>query len=242
MPGRRRYSLVAAKPGGPELAVYRDCQCVARPRSLTHLVDFLLAQLNRGAVDDYTGFAVHAGVVGRGVRAVAFPAASGGGKSTITAACLGAGFDYVSDEALCVDFASGGVVSYPKPLALSPHSLSLLGSPDVALPAEGEHDQVAVLAGDLGGRLSDQSLRLSEIVRLVRRPGAPELVQAPRQDALGLLLEMSFNHYKWPRESFELVTRLAREARSWVLYYDDPAAAAALLSERLDADVSPARA
>ena len=63
------------------------------------LVD-LLALLNRTALAQCRSYAVHAGAVARSGAVTAFPAVSGAGKTTLTAACLRSGFDYVSDEAL----------------------------------------------------------------------------------------------------------------------------------------------
>lgn len=108
VPGRLSYSLVAAK--GPENrhhALYRDCSVRAHDTSWARLGDALFAELNLHAIEGFAEFAVHAGVVAEGDRVIAFPAESEAGKSTMTAACLGTGFQYVSDEALCVDFASG---------------------------------------------------------------------------------------------------------------------------------------
>ncbi len=234
VPGRLRYSLVAAKGEPPDPhSLYRDCGTRFRDASWAKLGDALFAELNLHAIEGFGEFAVHAGVVAMGDRVVAFPAESEGGKSTITAACLAAGFDYVSDEALCVTFADGRVLPYPKPIMLSEHSQSLLGLPAPVVRLEGEHEEAGFRPEDLGAGTAEGELGLGEIVRLVRREGQPQLRQLHSSEAVSLLLRMSFNHYKRPRESFELVTRLAREARVWELGYDDPTLAAKLLWDRL---------
>ncbi len=84
-----------------DLVVFRDEEEVYRNQT-TPALSYLLAQLTASAIEHFEGFAVHAGVVAIDGRAIVIPAASGTGKTTLTAACLHAGFDYLSDEALCV--------------------------------------------------------------------------------------------------------------------------------------------
>jgi hypothetical protein len=55
----------------------------------------------------------------------------------------------------------------------------------------------------------------------------------PRSRALASLLEMSFNHYKRPRESFHLASQLAEHSHAWRLEYSDPRRAATLLRAEL---------
>src|SRR5512136_1043844 len=95
------------------------------------------------------GAAVHAGVVASAGAVVAFPGESGAGKSTITAACLVAGFDYVSDEALCIDVADGRVVAYPKPIALASSGWAMIGATDRAATGIDDGEEVYVSADQL---------------------------------------------------------------------------------------------
>ncbi len=100
VPQRRRYGLVETE--GKVLA-YRDCRKLGPAVDLGRAMTYVVANLNRVAIEEYGGFAVHAGVVTKEGRTLAFPTRSGGGKSTLTAAFLLNGWDYVSDESLCVD-------------------------------------------------------------------------------------------------------------------------------------------
>lgn len=213
--------------------------CVHRAGEAVHAADdldatlaWLLVELNRAALDGYTGFAAHAGVVARGHRAIAFPARSGAGKTTLTAAAAVAGFSYVSDEALCVDFDTAAVVPYRRALVLSPWSRSAAGLDAVEVQSLGV-GEIAIPPSRLGGEPPPSPLRLSDVVVMERRPGPPALVPAPRAEAMAWLLELSFNHYKRPAESFGLCATLARQACAWRLGLSDPADAAALLLERL---------
>lgn len=212
--------------------VHRGGEAPRRAADAGGAVAWVLADLNATALDGYRGFAVHAGVVSSAGRAVAFPAPSGGGKSTLTAAAVVAGFDYVSDEALCVDFDTRHVVPYPRALVLSPWSREHAGL-DGTDVHELAPDEVAVAPARLGVGAPSPELRLSDVVVPVRRPGPPALVATSSTDAIALLLEFSFNHYKRPEASFRLCAELARDARAWRLELSDPAGAASLLLERL---------
>lgn len=240
VPGRRRYALVEAKHESGGHALFRDCSALVRHGAWANVTGALLSNLNMAAVEEFGGFAVHAGVVATEGRVVAFPADSGEGKSTLTATCLRAGFEYVSDEALCLDYTSRLVIPYAKPVMLSPASVKLVGSPGRRVSFDGEHEETAFVADDLGSHPAQGDLRLTELVQLQRSNGRPQLRPLPAPEAVGTLLGRSFNHYKRPRDAFELVTDLARSCRVWRLEYDDPVQAAELMMDRLGCAVSRA--
>lgn len=187
----------------------------------------LIADLNRNAVDQYQGFASHSGVIGVNGHAIALPADSKGGKSTLTAAAVREGFKYVSDESLCLDLETVEVVPYPKPITLSIDSCRLLG---LDAPEAGEQ---AVIPEELGGEVSTNRLQLSDVVFSEYGHGTASLTPIPASEIVAGLLRLSFNHYKQPAESFQVVTQIAQNARSWRLTYDEPAEAAALLWREL---------
>lgn len=199
----------------------------------------LLQELNREALDGFSGFAVHAGVVARGGRAVAFPASSGHGKSTMVAACLAEGFDYVSDEALCVGFDSQAVVPYAKPVQLSSTARGVLGLTVDATELGPPDGEVSLTPADLGARVASPPLALGHVVRLERRPGPDVLSEVPSTHACGWLLRFSFNHHKQPHASFDLAAVLARQSTAWLLQYEHAPSAALLLAERLGGIVRP---
>jgi hypothetical protein len=176
-------------------------------------------------------------VVARGEAVIAFPAVSHAGKSTLAAACLSSGLQYVSDDALCVDFDHDAVHPYPKPLKLSRQAAALAG---FVSPAH-EQEEIAVLPEDLGASLARGALRLRHVVQLVRRSGPPALHPLERSETIVMLLTMSFNHYRHPQLCFSLASRLALRARAWRLEYDDPRPAASLLRELADGDAGAGR-
>lgn len=184
----------------------------------------LVAALNNVVIDETPYFSVHSGVVQIGDQIVAFPAESGHGKTTLTAAALQAGARYLSDEALVFD-DDGSVVPYPKPLALAPRSLQLLELGE----SEGER---MLTAEDLGSTVAGPA-RLRHLVIAGYGSDQIELTPLPRSAAVATLIELSFNHFKDPGRAFQIATQVAREVDVWRLDYDDPKEAIDLLVESL---------
>ena len=236
----RQFDL-SVDPAGVRV-LERDGRVIVRSRSWEMAFGALLVELNREGIRNFAGFAVHAGAVATADAVLAFPGESGAGKSTLTAACLLAGFDYVSDEALCIDYASSHVVAYPKPLGLSRSGWAMIGGPARTATGVGVDDgeKVMLTSAELGARVSGTDLHLGHVIELARRDGPPRLVAQPRQRVLAQLLSLSFNHYKRPVASFDLVSSLAANCAGWRLDYSDPRSAAELLrTEFLVSDAEP---
>ncbi|HEY0641473.1 MAG TPA: hypothetical protein VGD67_27910, partial [Pseudonocardiaceae bacterium] len=186
----------------------------------------LAADVNALALGEVECLAVHAGAVARDGRVVAFPARSGAGKSTLTAACLRAGLDLVSDEALCLDWHTGAVRPYPRPIALTPWSATALG----IAPAGPD---TLVTATDLGAAVATEPLRLTHVVLLDEPGGTPGPRPERRSTAVAELLRRSFSHWRRPDRAFELAHELLRAVPVHRLSPTDPAADAATLAALL---------
>jgi hypothetical protein len=216
------------------LLAYRNSRVIGGGDTWADAFAMLMATLNRKVIEEYRGFALHAGVVASEGKVIGFPADSGGGKSTLTAACLAAGFDYVSDESLCIDVATGSVVPYAKPLGLSRWSREQLGVDEVNLLFPSGDSEGMVLPADLGGSVASDPLELNHLVISEYGPeGKASLAEAPGHVAMAALLEFSFNHFKHGERAFTLAAQLANQVEVWQLEYSDPVAAAALLKQRL---------
>lgn len=97
--------------------IYRDGSPVGYAPRLSQLAPIVKAALWQAAVNAYDFlFYIHAGVVGTGERCVLLPAASGSGKSSLTAALVHHGFRYFSDEVALIERTTFCVP--PMPLAL----------------------------------------------------------------------------------------------------------------------------
>lgn len=203
--------------GEDSYSVFRDCARLTRNSGRDETLAAIVASVNRRAIDELDRFAVHAGVVRIGDRIVAFPAESGGGKTTLTAALVARDFSYLSDEALILG-EDGTVTPYPKPLALSAWSQKSLGVGD-------SDNEILLHAEDLGGDVG-RGGRLTDLVIHEFGHSDVGIESLPRSNAVPALIGLSFNHYKNPGRSFEIVTDLARDLNVWSLRYGDPRTAA----------------
>ncbi len=205
--------------------LHKGCYRQASGNSADDVLPGLVGLINQAAIGEVEHFATHSAVVTRGNRVVAFPAESGGGKTTLAAASLLSGFSYVSDEALILD-DSGLVVPYPKPLALSQWSCQTLG-----LSHAGE--ETLFTPADLGGSVVRSNVRLTDLVISRYGSGDPSIESMPSSEAVSQLISNSFNHYKNPERAFRISTDVARKTRVWRLDYHDPLEALQLLQEIL---------
>jgi len=116
----------------------RDDRALLQTGDRSLALQRLLGELNQQAVGGTTDTVLlHAAAV-RGPKGIAvLPADSNSGKSTLAAALVRAGYDYLTDEAVGIDVHSGAVRVYPRAVGLGPGSWPLF--PDVA-PTAAETD------------------------------------------------------------------------------------------------------
>lgn len=215
-----------------QMVAYRDSGRVIVSDSLPKAVAGLMAELNREVIRNYSGLAVHSGVVSDGESAMAFPAVSGGGKSTLTAAVVKAGFEYVSDEALFVDPDTELVAPYPKPFGLSAWSRGVVGVDDSQVPFPVDGGEALIPPQSLGA-VATSALPLRHVVLAEIDGAAPVMEEIAAGEAMAALLRMSFNHYKLGEDAFHLAASVAEGCRAWRLGYRDPREAAELIGQHL---------
>lgn len=224
-PARLRHTFQVTNRPDEGLIVFNDCRRLSTDEDPHGNLAALVAGVNRAVIEDLSKFAVHAGVVQLGETLVAFPASSGQGKTTLTAACLLTGFAYVSDEALVLD-DNGVVVPYPKPLAMSTWACEMLD-----LASDG--DETLMTGPGLGTTTGPGGATVSDIVLTSYGAQNETLIELPRSEGVAALISHSFNHYKDPERAFRLATSTAARAAVWKLEYDHPLPAAELLMDKL---------
>lgn len=190
------------------------------------------AAVNLNCVAHTPLLAFHCAVVAHGDRTVAVPGASGLGKTTLTAALLMDGWDYVSDEALALDRASGDLVGYPRPLALSHASARLLGIDPVGAGVH-THEGPVVRAAQLGASIARRPAPVTDVVLL--SPGAAQSTAAPphRGEALAELFRRGFTVHEDPTAALRSLAEMLRGARIVALSRDEPTAMVRALEARL---------
>jgi hypothetical protein len=194
----------------------------------------LLSIVNRATVYGWRGLVIHAGAVAGGGQVIAFPGKANSGKSTLVAACLTAGLDYVSDEGLAVSPLELEIAVYPKALWLTRDSRAAVGLSDEDLLAPlPDRYKSPVLADELDAKIADDSLPLRHVVIHERNGQSVALEPLGSAEGAERILRHAFNRYDEPRRWFLTTASLARGFKTWRLEYDDALEAVKLLKERL---------
>jgi hypothetical protein len=175
--------------------------------------------------------AVHAAVVSRGGVTLVVPGSSGTGKSTLTLGLLQQGWDYVSDEALALDWSAGAPVTYARPVAASDWTVDRLGLGGPARRARRSGIETWFTADSLGARVSEQPPPVSLIALPHRGEPDVSVLPAHRGEALDLLVRRGFTVHRAPARALDALADLVRGATVVHLGYTDPRAAAELLGE-----------
>lgn len=219
----------APDPIRSEFRLYRDCKTVHQSDDVSSVVVALLAELNRRAIDSFDTYAAHAAVLDVGGHAIALPAESGHGKTTLTTAAVMSGLGYMSDEALCIDPESELVYPYPRPLLLSADSREILGLEATVVDNGIEG---AVSPAEIGRVVADP-IPLGHVVFPEYGHDAARLEAVDAGTVMAELLRMSFNNYKDPEGAFRLAASVAGRVGGWRLTYGDPFEAAKLMASEL---------
>lgn len=207
-----------------------DGVLAAGPFSETAALSTVTVDLNvRAVASRPEHLNLHAGAVAADGRGLLLPAGSGAGKTTLTAALVMAGCDYLTDEAASVDLDRLLVEPYAKPLSLSSTSQTALGcrqselGPMELIPASW------LRPGCWSGPVPPGAIVFPE-----HRPGAPaELTPISRGEALVDLANNSFNFVDHGSRWLPRLRDLVAGCGCWRLTYGNALEAAALISERV---------
>lgn len=129
--------------------IYCDGQPEAQAMKLSRLGPLVKAAFWGKAVNAYDFLVnLHAGVVATGERCILLPAASGSGKSSLTAALAHGGFSYFSDEVGLIERGTLRVVPVPLAICVKSTGFEVMSRyyPEIAtLPAHKRDDGKAVV-------------------------------------------------------------------------------------------------
>lgn len=172
---------------------------------------------------------VHAAVVALDGVGIALVGAAGAGKSTLAAACVQHGFDYLSDELCCIG-ADGRLRAYPRPISLRKGAAPLLG---LDPPRDRLFDQAwPVPVGRLGGA-PVPGADLGGVAFLQRRSDWGSLQPETPGRALFLLCDQSLDAGGDHLSAFGRLEQLARTVQMLELRYGDLVGATTLLTQFL---------
>ena len=173
----------------------------------------------------------HAGAVARDEGAIVLPAPSHHGKSTLTAALLGRGFDLLSDEAAAIEMATGRLVAYPRALWLRPEALAALGlDPSLGTQLDGDHRIVS--AAELGARRANGAPSPALVICPEFRNDAPTHLERLRAGpAVMALMESSCSQPRFKVKGLDFVIDLARRTPCYRLTYSNAREAAGTIKD-----------
>jgi len=210
--------------------------------SLESVVDHLLWEVSRSGIDSAVDLlAVHAGAVSWGDAGAVLPGASGSGKSTMVAALVEAGCEYLSDEAALIDLGSGLIRPYPRALWMSETSIDLLGRLRERLPRElaapnrwERHvPPDALRPSAIGGSCELRCVIVPEHV-----PGAMTILEPIRRsEAVLALMTNAFNLAEFKGAALVALAAIAQHISAYRLRMGELSAAVDLVMEAL-AEVS----
>lgn len=195
----------------------------------------LLWHANRQAIERTRDCVlVHASAAASGGTSIVLPGPMGAGKSTLVAALVRAGLDYLTDEVVAIDPTSGLVRPYPKYLSL-------------------DGDQAgAAVPESVQAYLGDSTLVAAEALRpgaAAREPARPHVVVTPRYEpgapatleplrpaaALATLAQHAFHLEADPARTLDVLGRLVESAQCWSLVSGDVPSATRVLLELVEA-------
>lgn len=196
-----------------------------------------LARLMIGACD---ALGLHAGGVVHDGVGIALPAAMESGKSTLTAGLVRAGFGYLSDEAVLLDWDSGTAIPFPKPISLDPGSWALF--PDLEPGADLPDDdykarQWHIPPDDVrpGAVAGPVPIRYFVFPRYAKG-ATTELAPLPRAAAVVELAKNTFRFNEQPRRCLDALAAAARDAECYRLAVGDLDRAVALVRDLVERD------
>ena len=177
------------------------------------LVAMIVHDVNRHAIDTTPLLAVHAGGVVGADGAVVLPAHMEGGKTTLTAGLVRAGFGYLSDEAVAFDWDTFDIRAYAKPLSIDPGSWELFPQLEPQAPFESGGLQGQPVAGAAGrgprqGASSQRRRPATSCFPATRPVPTRELEPMSRADAVVELAKNTFHFRTHGRRGLDALARL----------------------------------
>ena len=193
--------------------------------------------ITRQMIEASEALGLHAGGVVRHGIGVALPAHMESGKSTLTAGLVRSGFDYLSDEAVLLDWETHRVIPFPKPISLDPGSWHLFPElePQAPLPPGYKDAQWHVPASAIRPDSVAGPCRIRYFVFPRYAAGATtRLTPLRRAEATIELAKNTFRFNERPRHSLDALAAEVGDAECFQLDIGDLETAVALVSELVE--------
>jgi hypothetical protein len=211
-----------------------DGETLGGPWSPVMALTALVTDLNRQAAASRPDhLLLHAAALSWAGRGLVLPAPPGGGKTTLAAGLIAAGFAYLTDEVVAIHPVTLEIEPYPKPLSVDPGAVSALRHLGVlggswVWPLPGEPWLVA--ADTLGTWAAGDPCRANLLVFPSYQAGATTaLTPLGRAEALVEVASNSFNFVEHGSAWLPILRRLVLECSCWRLTTGDLEQACELL-------------
>lgn len=202
----------------------------------------LLWEANRQAIDRTRGnVLIHASAAAREGLAVLLPGPMGAGKSTVVAGLVRAGLEYLTDEVVALDPATGRVRPYPKYLSLGASPVAV---PDPS-PAVREFvgDQTLVPPDVIRVGAAAREAAVARIVVMPRyQPGTAAALELLRPaEALAALAEHTFHLEEDGPLALAVLASVVEQSRCYRLISGDVDGATRAVLALIDEVCAPVR-
>lgn len=208
------YSVRADGDGDLPLNLYVDDEHLMSGATARIFSGILAWHINRSAVEasEERHVLLHASAATRAGMTIILPADMESGKTTTIAGLLRSGFDYVTDEAVAIDPATGRITPFPKTLSLDPGSWGLF--PECRPATEERVLQWHVDPGQFGARTIRTSVGPPRFVVFPKYVAGAEttMTPVPPAEAVSELARMSFHFARHPRRNLMVVKQVALNA------------------------------
>lgn len=226
------YSIIRNGDTQLPFAVYRGRRSVHRGSSFAGPIDYILWDVSSSAIQKTSAFfALHAGAVTHGGRAILFPGPPDSGKTTLTAALTRAGCSYLSDEVALLAPDTGLVHPFPRALWMEAPSLDVISGLRSTLHPDFrgvKRDQYHVHPDDLRPDAIGSPSPVGFVIAPTYSKGAgTELMPMSRAEAVVMLADNSFNFERFKARGVRALAAALADARCYRLQMSDLGSAVA---------------
>lgn len=222
------FHLTVTSSGGVTLVAETQWNFPSREALLNQLVFVVTDYLARSTL----ATTIHSGAARSPAgQTVVFPGVSGAGKSTLVGGLIQAGWDYLSDESVCLVSGVRSVIGFPKPLRLSASSCAVLG---IAPRSEGGDDLLVESVAPDASKVFASRPPVMIVAPEYRFNGDVSMVgPLDFRDALCLLVESCTNLRVMGDEGLASLCDLAAEVPAYRITYGSTVDAMNLIDDLL---------
>ena len=225
----------ATTPGA--MAIYRDDVMLYHGRSETSVATIFLERILDHLIRTCTnGILLHAAAVARDGKALVLAGKTGAGKTTLATWLVRRGFDYLSDELLCLDTQATSVNGFARPLhlkrparALFAGAIDMDGGAAVMESPLGVH----VSPARLGARVAHSACPRALVLPAYRAGARFHLRSVSKAQAASRLMGCLVNARERPQHGFDDVLSLVQAAPAFAMTYSGLEEAGAQLETML---------